>query len=349
MTPREAVIALLSGADLSSSDMRSVVNAVMQHDVPDAVIAALLVLLRQKGETIEEIYGAVQAVMENVDRIELDPHAIDTSGTGGDAAGTFNISTMAAIVACSAGAKVAKHGNRSVSSKCGSADVLETIGLRIDLPKEKTVEIFRQTGFAFLYAPLYHKAMKRVANVRRDLGVRTIFNMLGPLVNPAGILRQVVGVYDRELTAMFAQVLRQQGAEHCMVVHGSTKEGLSLDEPSVCGPTFVSELKNGTISNYTVHPEDFGFKRRTLAELQGGTVLENAQLIWQILDGVAPEAKRDAAIYAGGFAIYVGGIADSLERGIAQARYELESGRAKQTLERILAAHREVANVPSPA
>lgn len=343
MTPREAVIALLSGESLSAADMQSVVSAVMQGDVSDAVIAALLVLLRQKGETIEEIYGAVQAIMAFVDKIPLDPQAIDTCGTGGDAAGTFNISTMAAILACSAGAKIAKHGNRSVSSKCGSADVLEALGLRIELPKEKTIEIFEQTGFAFLYAPLYHKAMKRVASVRRDLGVRTMFNMLGPLVNPAGILRQVVGVYDRELTGMFAQVLRQQGAEHCLIVHGETKEGLALDEPSICGATFISELKNGTISNYTVYPEDFGMKRRSLEELRGSNVQENAQLILQILDGVASEAKRDAAIYAGGFAIYVSGVEESIEQGIARARAELESGRAKRALERILAAHRQIA------
>ncbi len=343
MTPREAIIALLSGASLSAANMQSVVSAVMQGDIPDAVIAALLVLLRQKGETIEEIYGAVQAIMKFVDKIPLDQHAIDTCGTGGDAAGTFNISTMAAILACSAGAKIAKHGNRSVSSKCGSADVLEVLGLHIELPKEKTIEIFNQTRFAFLYAPLYHKAVKRVASVRRDLGVRTIFNMLGPLVNPAGILRQVVGVYDRELTGMFAQVLRQQGAEHCLVVYGETKEGLALDEPSVCGATFISELKNGMISNYTVYPEDFGIKRRSLDDLRGGTVEENAQLIWQILDGVAPEAKRDAAIYAGGFAIYVSGVESSLEQGILRARAELESGRAKRTLEGIIEAHRQIA------
>ncbi len=342
MTSREAVIALLSGATLSAADMQSVVRGVMQGDVPDAVIAALLVLLRQKGETIEEIYGAVQAIMEFADKISLDPHAIDTCGTGGDAAGTFNISTIAAILACSAGAKVAKHGNRSVSSKCGSADVLEVLGIQVELPKEKIVEVFKQTRFAFLYAPLYHKAMKRVASVRRDLGVRTIFNMLGPLVNPAGILRQVVGVYDRELTGMFAQVLRQQGAEHCLIVHGETKEGLALDEPSICGATFISELKDGIISNYTVYPEDFGMKRRRLEELRGGNVQENAQLIWQILDRTAPEAKIDASIYAGGFAIYVSGVEPSLERGIARARAELESGRAKQTLEHIIDAYRQV-------
>ncbi len=342
MTPREAVVTLLSGENLSAAQMRYVVNQVMKGDVNDAIIAALLVLLRQKGETIEEVYGAVQAIQDHADKIALDVNAIDTCGTGGDATGTFNISTLAAIIACGAGAKIAKHGNRSVSSKCGSADVLEKLGLKIELSKEQTEQLFRETNFAFLFAPLYHKSMKRVASIRKELGVRTIFNMLGPLVNPAGIVRQVVGVYDKELTAMFAQVLRQQGAEHCVIVHGETKEGLALDEPSVCGATFVSELKNGMITNYTIYPEDFGFKRRSLEELIGGDVSENAAIIWRVLDGTADAAKREASLFAAGIAIYVSGAAESIETGMRMAKVSLESGAAKRKLDHIVQCHQAV-------
>jgi anthranilate phosphoribosyltransferase (EC 2.4.2.18) len=291
MTPKEAVVALINGMNLTSTQMETMVSDVMEGKASDAVIAAILVLLRQKGETIEEIYGAVNALLNRVEKIELDPEAIDTCGTGGDASGTFNISTVASIIANAAGVKIAKHGNRSISSQCGSADVLEALGININLNREQTKAVFDKTSYAFLYAPNYHKSMKAVSQARRELGIRTIFNMVGPLANPAHVTRQLVGVYDKELTGMFAQVLRQRGAEHCVVVNGFTKEGISLDEPNICGATFISELKNASVTSYTIHPEDFGFKRRRLEELQGGSLEESVRIVWEIVENRAPEAQ----------------------------------------------------------
>ncbi len=342
MTPKEAVVALINGMNLTSTQMETMVSEVMEGKASDAVIAAILVLLRQKGETIEEIYGAVNALLNRVEKIELDPEAIDTCGTGGDASGTFNISTVASIIANAAGVKIAKHGNRSISSQCGSADVLEALGININLNREQTKAVFDKTSYAFLYAPNYHKSMKAVSQARRELGIRTIFNMVGPLANPAHVTRQLVGVYDKELTGMFAQVLRQRGAEHCVVVNGFTKEGISLDEPNICGATFISELKNASVTSYTIHPEDFGFKRRRLEELQGGGLQESVNIVWEIVENCAPEAKRDAAIYASGMAIYVGGKAETMQEGFEKAKEVLETGAAKEALVRLIDAHRSI-------
>jgi anthranilate phosphoribosyltransferase len=342
MTPKEAVVALINGMNLTSTQMETMVSDVMEGKASDAVIAAILVLLRQKGETIEEIYGAVNALLNRVEKIELDPEAIDTCGTGGDASGTFNISTVASIIANAAGVKIAKHGNRSISSQCGSADVLEALGININLNREQTKAVFDKTSYAFLYAPNYHKSMKAVSQARRELGIRTIFNMVGPLANPAHVTRQLVGVYDKELTGMFAQVLRQRGAEHCVVVNGFTKEGISLDEPNICGATFISELKNASVTSYTIHPEDFGFKRRRLEELQGGSLEESVRIVWEIVENRAPEAKRDAAIYASGMAIYVGGKAKTMQEGFEKAKEALETGAAKEALVRLIDAHRSI-------
>jgi anthranilate phosphoribosyltransferase len=342
MTPKEAVVALINGMNLTSAQMETMVSEVMEGKASDAVIAAILVLLRQKGETIEEIYGAVNALLNRVEKIELDPEAIDTCGTGGDASGTFNISTVASIIANAAGVKIAKHGNRSITSQCGSADVLEALGININLNREQTKAVFDKTSYAFLYAPNYHKSMKAVSQARRELGIRTIFNMVGPLANPAHVTRQLVGVYDKELTGMFAQVLRQRGAEHCVVVNGFTKEGISLDEPNICGATFISELKNASVTSYTIHPEDFGFKRRRLEELQGGSLEESVRIVWEIVENRAPEAKRDAAIYASGMAIYVGGKAETMQEGFEKAKEALETGAAKEALVRLIDAHRSI-------
>lgn len=342
MTPKEAVVALINGMNLTSAQMEAMVGEVMEGKASDTVIAAILVLLRQKGETIEEIYGAVNALLNRVEKIDLHPEAIDTCGTGGDASGTFNISTVASIIANAAGVKIAKHGNRSISSQCGSADVLEALGININLNREQTKAVFDKTNYAFLYAPNYHTSMKAVAQARRELGIRTIFNMVGPLANPALISRQLVGVYDKELTGMFAQVLRQRGAEHCVIVNGTTKEGVSLDEPNICGATYISELKNASVTSYTLHPEDFGFKRRRLEELQGGSLQESVNVVWEIVENRAPEAKRDAAIYASGMAIYVGGKAETMREGFEKAKEVLETGKAKEALVRIIEAHRSL-------
>lgn len=344
LTARSAIRLLLDGKSLSTPQMESVVTEIMRGESPPALIASLLVLLRRNGETEDEILGAVRAIRANAEPFTLtDKNAIDTCGTGGDSAGTFNISTVAALIAVSAGATVAKHGSRSVSSQCGSADLLEALGFRIELPRETTEKLLDETHFAFLYAPLYHKAMKYVAPVRKELGIRTVFNMLGPLTNPAGVRRQVIGVYERGLTGILAQVLRELEAEHCVVLHGETSEGKLLDEASLCGITHVSELKDGIINNFKLYPEDFGFRRCKLEELAGGTREENARIIWSIIDGTAPAPKRDAALYSAGIACYVAGLGAepnaTIESGIARARAALESGDAKRTLESLIARH----------
>jgi anthranilate phosphoribosyltransferase len=205
--------------------------------------------------------------------------------------------------------------------------------------------VFDKTSYAFLYAPNYHKSMKAVSQARRELGIRTIFNMVGPLANPAHVTRQLVGVYDKELTGMFAQVLRQRGAEHCLVVNGFTKEGISLDEPNICGATYISELKHASVTSYTIYPEDFGFKRRRLEELQGGSLEESVRIVWDIVENRAPEAKRDAAIYASGMAIYVGGKAQTMQEGFEKAKEVLETGAAKEALVRLIDAHRSLATL----
>ncbi|MBC8043770.1 MAG: anthranilate phosphoribosyltransferase [Rhizobacter sp.] len=343
MTTKEAVRALLSGRDLLIAETESVVGEVMHGNASDISLASLLVLLRLKGETADEVIGAVKAIRAASEKVTLpDKNTIDTCGTGGDAAGTFNISTVAAIIAVSAGASVAKHGNRSVSSQCGSADVLEKIGLKISVSPALAEQLLQETHFTFLFAPQYHKAMKYVAGVRRELGVRTIFNMLGPLTNPAEVKRQVVGVYDRGLTGIFAKVLRDLESEHCVVLHGETNEGVGMDEASVCGVTYVSELKDGAINNFKLVPEDFGLRRWKLQDLAGGGLDDNAQIVWQLLDGTAGDAKRDAALFAAGIACYVAGLADDISQGIVRARTHLENGDTKRTLEMLLQRHAQL-------
>lgn len=342
MTIQEAILGLLDGENLSSQEMQSVMTEIMEGKVPAVKVAAFLVLLRQKGEEVDEIFGAAQSILSHSEPVSLEGDPVDTCGTGGDSSGSFNISTIAAIIAHTCGVQIAKHGNRSISSRCGSADVLQTLGFKIDLPKEQTEALFKETGFVFLFAPIYHKAMKQVAPVRQELGIRTIFNMLGPLINPARTQRQMIGVYNKELTGTFTQVLRQFGSKHCIIVHGLTDEGTSIDEPSVCGPTIISELRDGFVKNYTIHPEDFGLQRRNLTELQGGDAEENARIVWEILDGRAPAAKEDAAVLAAGITCYVSGMSSSIKEGIDKARWVVKDGSAKRNLERMLERHRSI-------
>ncbi|MDX2129199.1 MAG: anthranilate phosphoribosyltransferase [Chloroherpetonaceae bacterium] len=338
MTIKEAVVTLLNGENLSALDIEEVVLQVMRGETSDILISAFLVLLRQKGETSEEIIGAVKAVRSQSTKIQLDENSVDTCGTGGDGAGTFNISTASALIAAAAGVKIAKHGNRSASSRCGSADVLESIGFKIDLDSDKTKALFEQTGFAFLYAPVYHKSMKAVAPVRKELGLRTIFNVIGPMCNPAGVLRQVIGVYDKGLTGIFAQVLRQLGSEHCLIIHGLTAEGVTLDEPSICGATVISELKGGLVTNYTVFPEDFGLKRWQLSDIEGGDLKQNAQIIWHLAENQVSDAIKEAALLSAGMSIYISGKTDSIKDGIDIARDVIESGKMKTFLRETLVA-----------
>ncbi len=339
MTTEDAILALLDGQALTDTEMEYIMNEIMDGSVSPVKISAFLVLLRQKGEEVEEIFGACKSILSKSIRPELGSDFIDTCGTGGDRSNTFNISTAGSLLAHACGVKIAKHGNRSVSSKCGSADVLERMGFKINLQKENAEKLFEETGFVFLFAPIFHSAMKVVAPVRKELGLRTIFNMLGPLLNPARAKRQVIGVYSKELTGIFTQVLRQLEADHCLILHGQTDQGHLLDEPSVCGPTFISELKDGIVRNYTVLPENFGLDRHSLEELEGGDVEHNHQIIWQILDRQAGRPKEDATIFASGLACYVSGTTPSIQEGIEKSKQILHSGEAKKSVENLLLKH----------
>ena len=326
MPQKKLLQKLLAEDNFSQEQMTFCMNSIMDGHFSEIVIAALLALLQKKGVTSNEATGAYYSLMEKAVTIVLDDNAVDTCGTGGDHAGTFNISTTASIIANSAGVQIAKHGNRSVTSSCGSADVLEALGFAIDLPPEATKELFEQTGFAFLFAPLYHPSMKKVAHIRRELGIRTIFNILGPLINPAGAKRQLVGVFNKELMELYTEVLLQIGTRHAMVVHSMTEEGIALDEPSLNGPTHIIEIQNGSVARHTVYPEDFGLSRHALSEIQGGNRDENALIIRNIIDGSAPAAYIDAAIFTTAMACYISGKSPCINDGFILAKESLESG-----------------------
>jgi anthranilate phosphoribosyltransferase len=287
-----------------------------------------------KGEVVAEIAGCAQAMREKSTKIET-KHAnvIDTCGTGGDSLGTFNISTAAAIVASGAGAVVAKHGNRAISSRCGSADVLKALGVNIEIPKEKVEQCLDNVGIAFLFAPLMHGAMKYAAPVRRELGIRTVFNVLGPLTNPAGARRQVIGVFDRRLTELLARVLLDLGTERAMVVHG---EG-GLDEISTIGKTLVSELKDGVISSYEFHHSSVGISSGTLAEVAGGDAELNAGIIRDILDG-KKNSQRNITVLNAGAAIYISGKVPTFLDGVKLAEESIDSQKAKKKLQELIDA-----------
>src|SRR5437660_11005328 len=278
---------------LSREESRQVMSQILAGECTDAQIAALLVALHMKGETVEEIVGFAEAIRAAATPLELHNNSVldasgtgreallDTCGTGGDASGTFNISTVTAFVVAGAGVRVAKHGNRSISSKCGSADVMEALGVNVNLPPDQIAACLDQTGIAFLYAPAIHSAMKHVQTARRELRLRTVFNLLGPLTNPARATCQVVGVYSDDLVEKLAEALSMLGARRALVVHGAD----GLDEITITGPTRVGELRDGQVHTYEVTPEEFGLKRSTLDEIAGGDAALNARLIREILEG----------------------------------------------------------------
>jgi len=306
----------------------------MEGVVDDAQIAAFVMALRMKGETPDEIAGCALALRSRGQTIA--PAArqarslVDTCGTGGDALGTINVSTLSALVAAGAGLPVAKHGNRSVSSLCGSADLLEALGLPIDLPPDDVKACLDRTGLAFLYAPRFHPALRHAAAARRSLGMRTIFNLLGPLSNPAGARRQLLGVYDASRLRAMASVLRMLGARRALLVHGHD----GMDELTVTGPTAVVELKDGTIRSKTWTPEMAGLRRWRLAALQGGDPERNAVAALSVLEG-GPGAARDVTLLNAGAALLVGGAASTLKEGVALARESIDSGRARAKLEEV--------------
>lgn len=334
---------LLAGNDLTGNDMESCMNSIMTGKFSDIAIGAILALLQKKGVTAKELSGACRTMLQKAINLDLGSAAVDTCGTGGDHSGTFNISTAAALIASSAGAGIAKHGNRSVTSQCGSADVLEALGLTIDLPPELTEEMYRLTGFAFLFAPVYHPAMKAVAPIRKELGIRTIFNMLGPIANPANVKRQVIGVNTPELIELYIDTLHENGCEHALVIHGKTENGAPMDEASLCGTTIITELLDGDIFRHKAMPEEFGLTRCSIAELKGGSKEENANIIRAILDGSATRAQTEAALYPAAMACYVSGIASCIDDGLSQVRDALETGTAYTHFSRIININRELA------
>jgi len=332
MTIQQALKNLFAGKGLTKNESRDVMNSIMAGETTDAQIAAYLTALRIKGETVDEISGSAEAMSSNAEHFDIDPACVvDTCGTGGDNLNTFNISTTAAFIAAGAGVKIAKHGNRSVSSKCGSADILKSFGVNLDLGIEEYVKVFNAIGIAFLFAPVYHKAMKYAIGPRRELGVRTIFNVLGPLTNPARVKRQVIGVFDKELCETMANVLKVLGSEHVMVVHG--KNG--LDEISITGETYVSELKNGQVKSYVIHPDNFGIKVRDIKEIQSPDCETNKKIIENILnkkDGAA----LDTAVLNAAASIIVSGKAENMLDGVEMAYESVMQGKAREKLERLI-------------
>ena len=332
-----AIKELMSGRDLGRDQMHAVFSDVMDGKASDVQKTALLVALRMKGETSEEITGAAMAMRERVTPLDVDREGlVDTCGTGGDGRGTFNISTVSAIVAAAAGAQVAKHGNRAVSSACGSADVLAELGVDIDVDAAKMTRVLKSAGIAFLFAPRLHPAMGAVASVRRELGVRTIFNILGPLTNPAFARRQVLGVYHDDLVETVAHVLAALGAKHALVVH--SRDG--MDEIAVSAATHVAEVRDGNVRSYEVTPDDFGVATHPIAALAGGDAKTNARIAREVLGG-GGGAAEDVVVANAGAALYVGALASSLRDGAALARNAIRSGRAKEKLQELIDASHE--------
>lgn len=328
MTMQDVLLKIIKGIHLSEEQMTAVLTQIMEGKAEPSMIAAFLTALRMKGEHLDEIVGAAKAMRQKAETLAIPPGPVlDTCGTGGDGANTFNISTTAAFVAAGAGITVAKHGNRAVSSRSGSADVLQALGVNIDAEKSNVEQCLRQAGIGFLFAPLMHPAMKHVAEVRKTLGFRTIFNLLGPLTNPAGAHAQVIGVYARKWTSRLAGVLKNLGTRHAFVVYGHD----GLDEITMTSFTHVSELKNGNVSNYKLEPEQFGFKRCSLADLKGGTPKENADTIRGILAGERGP-KRDTVLLNAAAAITAADKTASMETGLEAARQSIDSGAALQKL-----------------
>lgn len=332
MTFKTALEQVANGQDLDHATMLSTMQQIMTGELSSVQIAGFIMALRTKGETVDELSAAAQVMRELSSKVTINDtaHLIDTCGTGGDGIQTFNVSTLSAIVAAAAGAKVAKHGGRSVSSTCGSADVLEALGVNVNLSADQVADCVNSIGVGFMFAPNHHSAMKHAAPVRRELGVRTLFNLLGPMTNPATASRQVMGVFDKALTSKLAKVLKQLGSEHVMVVHGAD----GMDEISFTRETYIAELKNGAIQEYTINPTAFGIKTHALADIQVQNAEESKAMIDDVLTGIAcsNQAARDIVLLNAGAAIYVAGLADSLTTGIDRAVTVIDDGTAQMKL-----------------
>ena len=329
---QEAVQDLIAGADLGRVKARAVMDQIMSGGATDAQIGAFLVALRIKGETVDEIVGCAEGMREKATPIKTSrTNLIDTCGTGGDGLGTFNISTTVAFVACGAGLAVAKHGNRSISSECGSADVLAELGVNIEASPEKVGQCIDEVGIGFLFAVALHGAMKYAIGPRKELALRTVFNALGPLTNPAGAKRQLIGVYDSDLTDKVAGVLNELGSERAFVVHGSD----GLDEITLTGPTKLSELNGGQVTTREVSPGAFGLQTVAAEALSGGAAPYNAQILRAVLDG-EQGPRRDVVLLNAAAAIAAGGLVGDMASGIDVARESIDSGKARQALYRLV-------------
>jgi anthranilate phosphoribosyltransferase len=332
MNLKDAVRRVVEGQHLSREEMVQVVDGILEGGAADLLVSALLVALRMKGETADEIAGAALSLRARAERVEVSQdRLVDTCGTGGDSAHTFNISTAAAFVAAAAGARVAKHGNRAVSSRCGSADVLAALGVEIELTPAGVAACIDGCGMGFLFAPRHHAAMRHVAPVRKELGLRTLFNLLGPLANPAGAQRQLLGVYAPQLVPVLARTLAELGVLRAFVVHG---EG-GLDEISPAGATLVAEIANGAVREFHVVPEELGLKRGPLADLKGGDAVENARLLRAVLEG-AESARRTAVVLNAAAALAAAGVCESLAEGAALAARAIDSGAARARIDQLV-------------
>jgi anthranilate phosphoribosyltransferase len=332
MDMQSAIRAVAERRDLTDAEMTAVMRLIMTGQATPAQIGGFLVGLRMKGETIDEIAAAARLMRELATRVEVDgEHLVDTCGTGGDGAHTFNISTASAFVVAAAGGRVAKHGNRSVSSKCGSADLLEAAGVRLDLGPEQVARCIDEAGVGFMFAPMHHGAMKHAIGPRREMGVRTLFNLLGPLTNPAHAPNQVIGVFSDQWLEPVARVLARLGSRHVLVVHSAD----GMDEISISGPTHIAEMKDGDVARYTITPEQFGLETAATAGLVVDSSARSLEIVLGVLDGTPGPAADIVALNAGA-AIYVAGLAATLAEGIERAQAVIASGEARVRLEELV-------------
>jgi len=339
MIIQEAIGRLLARSDLSAEQMRAVMQQVMTGEATPAQIGGFLVALRAKGETVEEVAAAAEVMRSLAAAVDIGTvhEAVDIVGTGGDASGTFNVSTASALVAAAAGVKVAKHGNRSVSSRSGAADLLEAAGVNLDLTPDQVATCIDEVGVGFMFAPRHHGAMKHAIGPRREMGVRTVFNLLGPLTNPAGVKRQVLGVFDRAWVKPLAEVMQRLGSVDVMVVHGQLGEGAAgMDEISLSGETAVSHLRNGGIEDRVITPEQFGLTRAPVEAIRVDGPDASLAMIRGVLAG-EPGAPRDIVLLNAGAAVQVSGQAGTHDEGIERARRAIDSGAAAETLARLIA------------
>ena len=343
MDIQQAIARLIDHHSLDAQQMTAVMQQVMSGGASPAQIGAFMVALRMKGESVDEIAAAAGVMRSLAARVEVSPeHLVDTCGTGGDASGTFNISTTAAFVTAAAGGRVAKHGNRSVSSKSGSADVLEAAGVNLQLNPQQVVQCIDQVGVGFMFAPQHHGAMKYSIGPRREIGARTLFNLLGPLTNPAGAPNQVLGVFAPEWVEPLAQVLKQLGSEHVLVVNAAD----GLDEISVSSTTLVAELSEGRVRSYEIEPEEFGFRRSELSALRVDGVDQSLAMMNAVLDD-QPGAAHDIVVMNAGAAIFAAGVAASIEEGISRAAEAIHSGAARARLDALVTLSTELAEASS--